>query len=233
MRVAVVADIHGNLPALEAVLAEVERERPDHIVSCGDVAAGPMPTETIERLRALPNARFVRGNADVLEDWAAEQVSDEQRDFLAGFQDTVTVEIDGLGGVLFCHGSPRSDVEVMLVDTPEERMRELLDGVDANVVVCGHTHMPFDRVVEGVRVVNPGSVGMPYGEPGAHWAMLGPGVDMRRTDYDRNVAAARIKASTWPRAEEFASGNVLEVPSLEEAMAYMRDYDLKQRSGAR
>ena len=233
MRVAVLADIHGNLPALEAVLTEVESERPDLIVSCGDVAAGPLPAETIELLRALPNARFVRGNADALEGWAAEQVSAEQREFLAGFEGTVTVEIDGLGRVLFCHGSPRSDVEVMLVDTPEDRMRELLDGVEANVVVCGHTHMPFDRMVEGVRVVNPGSVGMPYGEPGAFWALLGPDVRMRRTDYDREAAAARIRASTWPRAREFASENVLAVASLEEAMAYMRDYDLKQRSGAR
>ena len=100
MRVAALSDIHGNLPALEAVLSEVELEKPDLIVSCGDVASGPMPAETISLLMALPGARFVRGNADrgVIDafdhrakgsmpgpfaDWCAERVQPEQRDFLA------------------------------------------------------------------------------------------------------------------------------------------------------
>lgn len=247
VRVAVITDIHGNLPALEAVLREVEAEHPDVIVSCGDVAAGPMPAETIDLLRRLPNARFVRGNADrflveefdgapiegppgVFEGWCAGQLSREQRDFLEGGEDTVSLNVDGLRRVLFCHGSPRSDMEIMTVETTDDRVRELVSGADADVVVCGHTHMPFDRVVDGVRVVNPGSVGMPYGEAGAFWAMLGPTLSLRRTDYDRESAAARIRKTSWPNADEFANHNVLVVPSFREALDHMREMDARQRA---
>ena len=111
---------------------------------------------------------------------------------------------------------------MMTSETPEERLRELSGGGDADVVVCGHTHMQFDRVVGTVRVVNPGSVGMPYGDPGACWAVLGPGVEFRRTDYDRAAAAARILRSGWPGAVEFARENVLSVPTAEEAFAFFR-----------
>lgn len=238
-RVVVIADIHGNLPALEAVLADVALEAPDLIVSCGDVASGPLPAETLDVLRALPNARFVRGNADRSlvtafdggrlpdmpgpgADWCAAQLTREHRDFLASFSSQVRVDIDGLGRVLFCHGSPRSDVEMMTSKTPDERLRELISGVDSRVIVCGHTHMPFDRTVGRVRVINPGSVGMPYGHPGAYWALLGPEVEFRRTDYDRDAAAARIRRSAWPGAEDFAQENVLYVPSEEDAFAFFR-----------
>jgi putative phosphoesterase len=238
MRVAVLADIHGNLPALEAVLAEVDAAAPDLLVVCGDVASGPLPAESIELLRSLPYARFVCGNADrelvgafdggkdasgsLSNNWCATQISREQRDFLASFAETVSIEVDGLGRVLFCHGSPRSDEEMMTSETSDERLKEFMAGVDAAVVVCGHTHMPFDRMAGGVRVINPGSVGMPFGEPGAHWALLGPGVDMRYTDYDRGAAAARIRRSAWPDADEFAGSNVLTAPSAEDAFAYFR-----------
>ena len=247
MRVAVLADIHGNLPALEAVLAEVERDPPDLVMVCGDVASGPMPAESIDVLRGLPRARFVRGNADrgLVEgydgapftgmpgpfvDWCVRQLSRDQRDFLASFEDVVTVEVAGVGRVLFCHGSPRSDVEVMTIETEDDRVRELLSGLDVDMVVCGHTHMQFDRTVDGVRVINFGSVGMPYGEPGAFWGWLGPGVELRRSGYDREAAAALIRATDWPNAEEFARENVLSVASEEEALAFMRELDLKQRS---
>jgi putative phosphoesterase len=237
MRVAVLSDIHGNLPALEAVLAEVERERVDLIVSCGDVASGPMPAEAIEMLRSLPNARFVHGNADrgliaafdgterpALEgpaaDWCASQLSREQRDFLASFEETVRLDFEGIGRVHFCHGSPRSDLEIMTRLTPDERLRTYMEGVNADVVVCGHTHMPFDRTVDGVQVINPGSVGMPYIEPGAFWALFDTEIRFRRTEYDREAAAARIRKSQWPNAAEFATRNVLEVPSEDEVMAF-------------
>ena len=239
MRVAALADIHGNLPALEAVLAEVARESVDLIVVCGDVASGPMPVETLEVLRALPDARFVSGNADrslvtvfdtgtrpswpgPAADWCTAQLSRADRDFLASFSSTVPVDVDGLGSVLFCHGSPRSDEEMMTSQTSDERVRGFIAGLHADMVVCGHTHMPFDRVVDGVRIVNPGSVGMPYGESGAFWALLGPGVDFRRTDFDREAAAARIRQSTWPGADEFARENVLSVATAEEAFAFFR-----------
>ncbi len=239
MRAAVLADIHGNLPALEAVLADVALTDADLLMICGDVASGPLPIETLEVLRALPRARFVRGNADrglvtafdgaklprlpgPAFEWCASQLSDEHRDFLASFTDPVSLVVDGVGRVLFCHGSPRSDEEMMTAQTPDSRLREFLSGVEADLVVCGHTHMPFDRAVDGVRIINPGSVGMPYGDPGAFWALLGPSVDFRRTDYDREAAAARIRRSAWPGAVEFASSNVVSVPSVEAAMAFFR-----------
>src|SRR5713226_5852721 len=239
MRVAALADIDGNLPALEAGFSDVALIRPDLIVCCGDVASGPLPVETLEMLRELPAARFVQGNADrglvtafdggqrskwpgPAADWCATQLSQEQRDFLAAFAPTVSVEVDGLGRVLFCHGSPRSYEEMMTSETPDKRIRELIAGLDADVIVCGHTHMAFDRMVGRVRVINPGSVGMPYGHPGAYWALLGPEVEFRRSDYDRETAAARIRSCAWPGAEDFARENVLFVPSAEDAFAFFR-----------
>ena len=249
MRVAAISDIHGNLPALEAVLAEVEREKLDLMVFCGDVASGPMPAETIDLLLTLQDARFVRGNADrglveefdgkapsampgPFADWCARQITQRQRDFLASFEDRVVIDgVDGLGGVLLCHATPRNDTDVFTVESPVERVRTLLAGVAAgvvDVVICGHTHMQFDRTVDRIRVVNAGSVGMPYGTPGAYWAMLGPDVDLRRTDYDREAAARRIRAKDWDTAEEFAAGNVLSVPSIEQAMDSMRRMEARQ-----
>jgi putative phosphoesterase len=246
VRIAALADIHGNLPALEAVLDEVRSAAPDLVVVCGDVASGPMPAETIGLLRGLTEVRFVSGNADrglveafdhhsgpewsgLFGEWCARQISLHDRNFLADFEATVIVEeVEGLGRVLFCHGSPRSDVETMTVETADDRIRAFTAGLDVNVVVCGHTHMQFDRRVDRLRVVNPGSVGMPYGEPGAFWAALGPDVEMRRTAYDRDAAATRIRALDWPAAEEFARGNVLTVPSTEEAMSFMREMDARQ-----
>lgn len=241
MRVAVLSDIHGNLPALEAVLEQVARETPDLVVVCGDLASGPLPVETLTVLMALPDVRFLHGNADrslvagfdgsakprlagPAADWCAAQLSKEHRDFLASFPAEVRLEIDGLGRVLFCHGSPRGDEEMMTAATPEDRLREFTAGSETDVIVCGHTHMQFDRTVDGVRIVNPGSVGMPYGEPGAYWALLGPGVDFRRTDYDRESAAARIGKSSWPDAAGFARDNVVSVPSVADAMEFFRKH---------
>ena len=239
-RVAVITDIHANLPALEAALADVESARPDLILIGGDVAAGPMPRETLDRLMALgERARFIRGNADrevaagaaadagLAESvrWCADQLTDGQRDFLASLPKVAVLEIEGLGATLFCHGSPRSDEEIITAATPPERLSEMLTGVEQRVVVCGHTHMQFDRVVGDTRVVNAGSVGMPYGEPGAHWALLGPDVALERTAYDLEDAARRIRASGWPGAEEFAEENVLTVPSASEAIEFFEARD--------
>ena len=117
------------------------------------------------------------------------------------------LHVRGLGDVLFCHGTPRSDVEIFTRLTAEERLFPAFEGVDAAVVVCGHTHMPFDRTVRGIRVVNAGSVGMPFGDPGAYWLLLGPDVSPRHQRYDLEAAAARIRASDYPQAEAFAAGH--------------------------
>jgi putative phosphoesterase len=240
MKVAAIYDIHGNLPALEAVLAEIDQAAPDLIVVGGDVASGPIPKATLERLMTLgERARFIRGNADrelvarfdgvsltqdtsetfqAMTVWAAQQLDRKHRDFLASFAAQAVLAVDGLGEVLFCHGSPRSDEEILTAATPDQRLQAALTGVEQDVVVCGHTHMQFDRHFGKVRIVNAGSVGMPYGEPGAYWALLGPQVTLRRTLYDLERAAHLIRASGYPQALEFAEHNVLQPPTAAEAI---------------
>jgi predicted phosphodiesterase len=212
LRVAVVSDVHGNAVALAAVLAELEREQPDLIVFGGDLTWGPLPGETFALASGL-NARFVRGNAEraVLENksstereqWMQANHTPEMREFLAGFEQHVAVEVDGLGPVRVCHGSPRTDEECVTPETPEARVREFSEGVDEHVIVTAHVHIQFDREVAGIRSVNAGSVGLPYeGRPGAYWALLGPEVDLRRTEYDLDEAVVRYRATDIPGVEE-------------------------------
>jgi predicted phosphodiesterase len=233
MRVAALYDVHGNLPALEAVLTEVEASEPDAVVVGGDIAIGPMPRATLERLLALgERAFFLRGNGDreiadppqggdLWEErtrWSASQLDRGQLAWLAALPDTQTVDVDGLGPVLFCHGSPRRDDEILTAISPEERVAAAVAGVAEPLVVCGHTHVQFDRQAAGKRLVNAGSVGMPYeAQPGAYWALLGPDLELRRTDYDLEAAAETIRATGFPAADELAAENVLTVPSAEEA----------------
>jgi predicted phosphodiesterase len=208
MRVAALADVHGNAPALEAVLAEVRREHVDLVVFCGDLTWGPLPNETLELVHALElPARFVRGNADrsigvVLDErgtWLDERHDADARAFLASFEPHVAVGVDGLGPTRFVHGSPRSDEECVTPRTPPERVREFMAGVPERVIVTAHVHVSYDREVAGVRLVGPGSVGRPYeGERGARWALLGPGVELRRTDYDHERAAGLYRAAGIP-----------------------------------
>ena len=211
MRVAALADVHGNAPALEAVLAEVEREAPDLIVFCGDLTWGPLPAETLDLVRDL-DARFVRGNAEraLL---AAGQEAERSRfwlerhdagalEFVRGSRRRWCSTVDGLGPTRFCHGSPRSDEELVTPETPIERVREFLTGVEERAVVIAHTHVGYERVVDGTRLLNPGSVGLPYeGRAGAYWAFLGPGVEHRRTEYDLDEAERRIRRDGGPFAD--------------------------------
>jgi predicted phosphodiesterase len=216
VRVAALADVHGNAPALEAVLADVEREQPDLIVFCGDLTWGPLPEETLALVEPL-RARFVRGNAErellslfaELGDEASERArflverhDAAARAFVGTFEDAVVLDVDGLGPTRFCHGSPRSDEELVTPETPLERAREFLAGVDEAAVVTAHTHVSYERVLNGMRLLNPGSVGLPYeGRTGAYWALLGPGVDHRRTEYDLGDAERRIRAGGGPFAD--------------------------------
>ncbi len=121
--------------------------------------------------------------------------------------------------MLFCHATPRSDTQLFTRLTPEERLIPAFENLTAPLVVCGHTHMQFDRMIAGTRVVNAGSVGMPYGEPGAYWLLIGPEVQFRHTLYERTPAAARILATDYPQAQVFAANNVLRIPPEAEALA--------------
>jgi putative phosphoesterase len=200
-------DVHGNPPALEAVLAAVG-DTP--IVFGGDVAWGPLPVETVDRIRSL-DAPAIRGNADrdLDDEWIEQQLGPERLEWLKTRPEQLELEVDGLGRVRFCHGSPRSDEEMLLRTASDERLTEILEGVDADVVVCGHTHMQFIREVGAKRVVNAGSVGLPYGATGAHWVELGPDIAHRRATYDPSP----LRASEWPRASEIIS--VIDSPPSE------------------
>jgi diadenosine tetraphosphatase ApaH/serine/threonine PP2A family protein phosphatase len=154
-------------------------------------------------------------------EWAARQLTETQRDFLAGLPETVALDVEGLGQTLFCHGSPRSDEEIVTRITPERRLREVLDGVKETVVVCGHTHVQFDRAFDGKRIINAGSVGMPYErEAAAYWVLLGPDVSLRRTNYDVEDAAARFRASAFPEADEFVTESLLNPPDPDETSEF-------------
>jgi putative phosphoesterase len=219
-RVAVLADVHGNAVALEAVLAEVEREQPDAIVHCGDLTWGPLPGATVDLLAPL-DVLYVRGNADrfvtelpakladpaveltARERWMADNHDEPLRALLATFPATVELHVEGLGDVLFTHGSPRSDEELVTVETPEARLADAIAGVSADVVVTAHTHVRYVRRALGCTFLNPGSVGMPYeGSPGAYWALVGPDIEHRRTEYDLDETERRYRESGDPGTEE-------------------------------
>ena len=244
MRVAALYDIHGNLPALEAVLDEIAALDVTTIVVGGDVVPGPQPVECLDRLLGLdPPVHFIHGNGDreVLERmrgqetgavpspfrellrWTARTLTPHHARVLAGWPATLRLAVDGVGEVLFCHATPRNDTDIFTRETPAERVRPLFDPAAVPLAVCGHTHMQFDRRIGATRVVNAGSVGTPFAEPGAYWLLIDRGIDLRRTAYDLEGAAERIRATDYPQAEQFASGNVLAPPS-EAAMlaAYAR-----------
>ena len=238
-RIAALYDIHGNLPALEAVLERLRRERVDAVMIGGDVLPGPMPRECLAALLSLDMpTHFVRGNGDrevaaqfrgtetpwfqrareewrVPVRWTAEQLSAEEGELIAGWPLTAKLAIEGLGSVLFCHGTPRDDNECFTSRTAEAALLPIMEEAGADIVVCGHTHMQFDRMIGRVRVINAGSVGMPFGPAGADWLLLGPAVELRHTNYDLEDAAARIRASAYPQAEEFAEKSILHPPSAE------------------
>jgi predicted phosphodiesterase len=246
-RVAVLADVHCVLPALEAVLDEPDVRAADRIVLAGDVTCGPQPVETLDLLASLGDrVVWVSGNCErmtvewargdraaddpryAMSVWAAGQLRPDQVDFLDGLPKTVTLDVAGLGEVLFCHATPRDDEEFVLIDSSLERWTEVLAGVPDTVrtVVCGHTHMPFVRLVDRRTIVNPGSVGMPYGTSGAHWALLGgagPAIQLRRTELDPLSLASSIAAGSGsPDIEEWLDSYVRNQPSDVEALETFR-----------
>jgi predicted phosphodiesterase len=230
--VAALYDVHGNLPALEAVLADDAFSRADVVIVGGDVAAGPLPAEVLDRLAALAlPVRWVRGNADRevvahfdggdtdhtiygpdkpaerADAFTAARITREHRDLMAAFEDVVRLD-----GVLYCHGSPRSDDEIITAVTPEARLEPMLAGVHEPLAVCGHTHHQFELHAGAQRVVNAGSVGMPYeGERGAFWLLVADGEpELRHTDYDVDAAVAVLRASGFPDVDELIRESLLE-----------------------
>ena len=250
-RIAALYDIHGNLPALEAVLEELRGLAVDEIVVGGDVLPGPLPRETLERLVCLDRpVHFIHGNGELaalaqfdaadpasisywgttsgeplpealqaIVLWSARQVFPDYRQLIVSWPRTVHANVGGLGEVMFCHGTPRSEVESFTRLTPEHLLLPIFVGVGAPLIVCGHTHMQFDRMIGATRVVNAGSVGMPFGAPGADWLLLGPDVEFRHTAYDLTKAAGRIRASHYPQAEEFATRGILQPPAEAEVLS--------------
>jgi predicted phosphodiesterase len=224
--VAVLSDIHGVLPVLDAVLAEPDVIGADLIVVTGDIVAGPQPVEVLDRLVGLGDrALLVRGNADrelvalargedleipdPVAPWAAAQLRRDQVELLAALPYPVVIEVDGFGPVVFCHATPRDDEEVVLVDSRLARWAEVFTELtpDQQTVVCGHTHMPFVRLVDRRLVINPGSIGMPYGRPGGGWVLLANGqVGLRHTVIDVDAAIAAVVAgSSYPDRQAWAA----------------------------
>jgi len=233
MRAAALFDIHGNVPALEAVLGEVRQASVDMIVAGGDVVVGPMSREALALLLDLDiPVQFIYGNCEVavLEqlagrvpaavpeqhrpviEWTARDLV-EYQPVLAGWPMTCRLEIEGVGDVLFCHATPRNENEGFTRLTAEERLLPVFAGVDSDLVVCGHTHMQFDRMIGKIRVVNAGSVGMPWGQPGADWLLLGPDVALRHTSYDLAEAAERIGRTSYPQIAPVLAGYMQQPPS--------------------
>jgi putative phosphoesterase len=248
MRVAALYDIHGNLPALEAVLGDVRRAGVDRVLVGGDVLPGPMFRQTLACLldMDLP-VQYIQGNCEVavlearagalseqlperaqqVVHWTAQELSAEHARMLASWPKTLRLRIPSVGQILFCHGTPRHENEIFTRVTPEEHLLPLFESLDVQLVVCGHTHMQFDRKVGQTRVVNAGSVGMPFGAPGADWLLLGPDVELRHTSYDLANAANRIRQTDYPQAEEFAARSVLDPPSEAQMLEAFSGGELK------
>jgi len=238
MRVAALYDIHGNLPALEAVLADVRQAGVDRVVVGGDVFPGPMSREALGLLRRLEwPTTFIIGNGDrevvahkagvessaVPESfrdcmrWEAHNLTHEEEQLITRWPLTIRLEIPGIGDVLFCHATPHNDTDIFTKDTSEDALFPVFEDADADLVVCGHTHMQMDRTVAGIRIVNAGSIGAPFADPGAYWLLLGPDVQLKRTDYDLFTAAERVRATHYPQAEQFAANSILK-PATEESI---------------
>ena len=248
IRVAALFDLHGNLPALEAVLDEIGSEGVDRIVVGGDLVPGPMAPEVLERLLALPvPVDFIYGNGETevlrasrgealvrvpeahrpLIEWSAQQFDRHQLHLMASWPLTTRLTIDGIGDVLFCHATPRDDNEIFTRLTPVDRLLPVFESLGVQAVVCGHTHMQFDRMVGTTRVMNAGSVGMPFEGAGAYWLRLGPECELRRTPYDLEKAATRIRATPYPQAEEFAARSVLQPPTEADVLGVFERAALK------
>jgi predicted phosphodiesterase len=206
---ALLYDVHGNLPALEAVLADARAAGARRYLLGGDYALfGPYPAETVERLRAVPKARWIRGNG---ERWTAnpgDAPADEvvqgaiaaARDALGPETVAQLAALDASiteGSALFCHASPVSDVRSFLPEAGDDEAELLAPAAGADRVVFGHTHIQFRRTAQGgTELLNPGSVGMPFdGDTRAAYALIAEDgeIELRRVGYDHTASAAAVR----------------------------------------
>jgi predicted phosphodiesterase len=216
VKVAALYDVHGNLAALEAVMADPRLAGADVIVSGGDLVMGPFPAECLDVLEADGRVRFLRGNGDrevcdldaegelgEAARWCNERLGPERLERIQDWPATVAFDDSGIGRALFCHATPTSDLPILTRVTPDEDVARELGDVAAEVVVCGHTHVQYDRRVGSKRLVNAGSVGMPYeGSPDARWALLDAGgIELLSTAYDAAAAFDAISDAGFPLAE--------------------------------
>lgn len=228
MTTAALADIHGNVHALEAVLADPRFTSAERIVVLGDVVAGTFPAETLDRLVPLgARVRILQGNADRLvvegrdeeSQWVGDRLGPERLASLRAWPSSFVIDVEHLGAVRCCHATPRDDEEILTRITPKADLAAVLEGTEERVVIGGHTHVQFDRRAGRWRFVNVGSVGRPWeGRPGAYWALLGPDVELLRTEYDVEAAAQAVLASGQPSADRVAE-ILVRPPSAEEATA--------------
>lgn len=224
MRVAAIYDIHANYSALKAVLEEIRKANIEQVVVGGDLAWGPEPRQVMDLLMDYKDAFiFIRGNVDrevsyrygkekglddftaELNNWCADQLTEEHLRFLKNLPEKKTLSIDGLGEVLFVHGSPRSDEEAIRLNTTDNEIRLMIKNVSQDIIVCGHTHIQFDRFVDDKRIINAGSVGLQSRANGACWALLSTEIELKITPYDTKRASERILKSNTPYKEEFAN----------------------------
>ena len=249
MKIAAIYDIHGNLTALNAVLEEIYSEEIEMLLVGGDVVAGPLPNETLTRLIEIDiPTQFILGNAEseVLScltnqaigglseraeeeaRWLSKKLTKEHINFLRDWESIFSVELEKWGKVIFCHGTPRSDVEIFTQNTSEQKLLSIFASVAASLVVCGHTHIQFDRSVGKTRIVNAGSVGMAFGATGANWLLLNEDIEMRHTEYNLAEAADLIMQSDYPYAKEFVENYVLQTPSKENMLALLTEMEKRQ-----
>ena len=249
MKIATLYDIHGNLPALEAVLAEIAKEQVDAIVVGGDAIAGPMPNEVLDRLKSVQTpVHYIVGNgeSEVLRYLTGEPIgaltpageagaivvgdhlTEANKAFLRGWSFSVKFKSPHLGDILFCHATPHNNTHVFTKQSDPSQIEAVFDGVMADLVVCGHTHMQFDLSVAGKRVVNSGSVGMPFGESGAHWLLIDEAVEFRNTEFEREAAAETIRQSQSPEAEAFINGQIFGTPAEADVLPILAALEANQ-----
>lgn len=223
MTVAAIYDVHGNHFALEAVLAEIHQSHIQKVVVGGDLVWGPQPREVMDTfMKYKDEFLFIMGNSDreiafchvqenepqdiitELNQWCADQLKDEQISFLKGLPKELALSIEGIGDVLFVHGSPRSDEEAIRVDTPDQEILEMLRDTEEKIIVCGHTHIQFDRMVGDKRVINAGSAGLQSRAKGACWLLIDNEFHLKITEYNVEEAAKGFLQGQCPYKKDFA-----------------------------